>query len=217
MEIRYLNFDMKRFYLFIALLATSMSGFAQDVEIDETDLFGRWIQVSKSGEFTSYKKYDNAPDYSRQTPETLLFYDEPNIKVNDDSLGVAYYCDKNYPIRKYNEQTGEFGFTGEYGEYWLYAGMRDYFISKNNILHIYLWGTHYALRYKILSFDGSTMTLETMNGKGTIAFAKDQPSEVRAITNDKNEVETYYSIDGMKLNSEPRTGVFIKNKRKYIK
>ena len=72
MEIRYLNFDMKRFYLFIALLATSMSGFAQDVEIDETDLFGRWIQVSKSGEFTSYKKYDNDPDYSRQTPETLL-------------------------------------------------------------------------------------------------------------------------------------------------
>jgi len=208
---------MKSFYLFVALIATSISCFAQDVDIDETDLFGRWIQVSKSGEFTSYKKYDTAPDYSRQTPEALLFYDEPYIKVNDDSLGVAYYCDKNYPIRKYNEQTGEYTLTGEYGDYWLYAGMRDYFISKNNILHIYLWGTHYALRYKILSFDGSTMTLETMNGKGTIVFSKARPSEVRAIKSDANEDETYYSLDGMRLSAEPRTGIFIKNKRKYIK
>ena len=208
---------MKRFYLFVALLASSISVFAQDVDIDETDLIGRWTQVSKSGEFTSYKKYENDPDYSRQTPEALLFYDEPNIKVNDDSLGVAYYCDKNYPIRKYNEQTGEYVLTGEYGEYWLYAGMRDYFISKNNILHIYLWGTHYALRYKILAFDGSTMTLETMNGKGTIVFSKAQPSEVRAIKSNADEDEAYYSLDGMRLSAEPRTGIFIKNKRKYIK
>ena len=208
---------MKRFYLFVALLASSISVFAQDVDIDETDLIGRWTQVSKSGEFTSYKKYENDPDYSRQTPEALLFYDEPNIKVNDDSLGVAYYCDKNYPIRKYNEQTGEYVLTGEYGEYWLYAGMRDYFISKNNILHIYLWGTHYALRYKILAFDGSTMTLETMNGKGTIVFSKAQPSEVRAIKSNADENETYYSLDGIRLSAEPRTGIFIKNKRKYIK
>ena len=203
--------------MFVALLASSISVFAQDVDIDETDLIGRWTQVSKSGEFTSYKKYENDPDYSRQTPEALLFYDEPNIKVNDDSLGVAYYCDKNYPIRKYNEQTGEYVLTGEYGEYWLYAGMRDYFISKNNILHIYLWGTHYALRYKILAFDGSTMTLETMNGKGTIVFSKAQPSEVRAIKSNADENETYYSLDGMRLSAEPRTGIFIKNKRKYIK
>ena len=208
---------MKRFYLFVALLASSISVFAQDVDIDETDLIGWWTQVSKSGEFTSYKKYENDPDYSRQTPEALLFYDEPNIKVNDDSLGVAYYCDKNYPIRKYNEQTGEYVLTGEYGEYWLYAGMRDYFISKNNILHIYLWGTHYALRYKILAFDGSTMTLETMNGKGTIVFSKAQPSEVRAIKSNADENETYYSLDGIRLSAEPRTGIFIKNKRKYIK
>ena len=86
---------MKRFNLFVAFLVTSMSSFAQDVDINETDLFGVWTQVSKIGEFTSYKKYDNDPDYSRQTPEALLFYDEPNIKVNDDSLGVAYYCDKS--------------------------------------------------------------------------------------------------------------------------
>ena len=208
---------MKKVMLLATLVLTSLSCLAQDIDIDETDLFGRWVQTSKSGEFTSYKKYERDPDYSVQAPEAFLFYDEPNLEVVDDSLGVAYYCDPHYAIMEYNQETWEWEPTGEYGEYWEYAGIRDYFISKNNTLHIYLWGTHYALRYKIIGFDGTTLTLQTMNGKGVITFSKEVTSAVRAIEAAPKATNRYYSIDGRLLNGEPRTGVFIKNKRKYIK
>lgn len=146
---------------------------AQEVEIDETDLFGCWNLLESVGDFIVHTEYEGDPQYSMQKPETIFFYDEPNIEESrDDSLGVAYYCDPNYPEYTYDEMTGERKFTGNYVKYWKYIGVRDYWLSKNNTLHILLEGPRYALRYKIKNFDGNKLTLETMSGKGTVVYQK---------------------------------------------
>ena len=208
---------MKKLLLLITLFLAALSQPVNAQEFDELDLVGRWTQKSKTGEFTSYKKYEESPDISMQTPEVLLFYEEPNIQVNDDSLGVAYYCDPNYPLKEYNENTWQWEPTGEYGEYWEYVGIRDYFISNNNKLHILMRGAHYALRFRIVSLDASNMTLETLNGKGIIVFEKDQPASVRPKIAEAPSNDRYYTLDGKLLNEPPRYGVFIKNKKKYAK
>jgi len=208
---------MRKMLLFSLLLFVTWAIPTNAQEFDELDLVGKWTLKSKTGEFSSYKKYEADPDISMQTPEMLLFYEEPNMQVNDDSLGVAYYCDPHYPIKVYNETKWEWEETGEYGEYWNYVGIRDYLISNNNKLHILMRGSHYALRFRIVSLDANNMTLETLNGKGTVIFEKEQPASVRAQIAESPSNDRYYSLDGKLLNEPPRYGVFIKNKKKYAK
>ena len=209
---------MKQLVVTIMCLLCASTIWAQEVDIDETDLFGRWNLVESSGDFIPYSKYETSPKFSMQKPEALLFYDEPNIQVNDDSLGVAYYCDPHYPEYVYDENTWQKKPTGNYVEYWEYVGIRDYWISKNNKLHILMRGSHYALRYKIIGFDGDKLTLETMNGKGTVIYMRDGSTGVSEVRRQADNVEyRYYSLDGKLLDGEPQNGAFIKGRKKYLK
>ena len=97
-------------------------------------------------------------------------------------------------------------------------GACDYFISKNNTLHFISSGSYrYSTRFKIKAYDGNKLTLETFSGNGTLVLSKVVPSGVNAPQREDVPDEKYYSIDGKRLPSAPSHGVYINNKKKYIK
>lgn len=177
---------------------------AQD--ITESDLEGVWVRYQSTGEFRPYK-----PDcgYSLQDPESVKFYIDNNT-LGDDSLGVAYVLNPKYEV--YNE----WGVSMGYEERLEIRGIQDYFISKGDILHIQYHGGHYCQRYKIVSYDGTYITLETMSGKGTVIW-KRETTDVSAPVYYTNNHDNYYSLDGKLLPGEPQKGVFIKGNKKIAK
>lgn len=205
---------MKQLFILLFMF-TSLAVFAQDV--DETMLEGKWVRSSASGDFNPYKRYGEPQNYSLQKPDVIIFYDDPSGVYQDDSLGMVYCCDPHSPVYEYNPETWQSIPTGEYEERWDHFGIMDYFITKNNILHISIEGGRRIQRFKIMAFDGSNITLSTMNGKGTVTYRREQTSEVRSVRRVAKDDPRYYSIDGKQLSEEPRKGIYIKNKQKYVK
>ena len=193
------------------MIMLPLAAYSQDVDIDEADLVGRWTQTESEGEFVG-RLYGEGVDYYVQKPDVISFYAENNT-LGDDSLGVAYYYLPNYPER--DPQTWQY--TGNYVGKWVYLGIQDYFISKNNILHLQLRGGHHCQRYRITAFDGESMTLALLNGLGSIKLVRENTTDVLAPRRDDDAEAPYYNIDGRQLPTEPSSGVFIKNKKKYIK
>ena len=183
-----------KFWSMMMLMVMALPSLGQ--EIDERNLPGRWVLQSKTGEFQYQTNSDTWPEieHTMQAPDVLKFYDEVSLVSHDDSLGVAYFCDSHHPIYEYNPTTGENVFTGEYGEYWFYKGLQDYFISNGDKLHVVF--KHHVSRWKIVALDGENMTLETMSGKGTVVYKRDTTSSVQAPLIDLDENNLYYSIDG---------------------
>ena len=198
---------MKKLLLLILALLPMVAG-AQD--IDETDLVGLWKQSESYGEFRT-SKLDYGIQYYISRPDELKFYAENN-NLGDDSLGVAYYIIPDYPER--DPETWQL--TGNTYEYCMYMGIQDYFISKNNILHIQLRGGHHCQRYRITEYDGNSITLQTLDNKGWIIMKREGTTSLAAIKEDKDVNEQYYNLEG-KLIYEPQKGVNIANGKKYVK
>lgn len=203
---------MRHYFLFLSLLL-SLTVSAQDV--DETMLVGRWVRSSFSGEFTPYKRYGEPYNYSIQSPDVISFYDESPGIYQDDSLGMVYCCDPHSPVYEYNPETWQTTPTGEYEERWDRFGIKDYFITKNNILHISLDGGRLIQRFKIIAFDNSSMTLSTMNGKGTVIYVHEQTTGVRSVKRSKTDNDNYYSLKGVRMNSKPSKQAYIWRGKKY--
>ena len=81
--------------LSIMFLAMMMMPLVASAQIDdETELVGLWKLTDSGGEFK--KNSFSNKKFSMQKPEALKFYAECNT-LGDDSLGVAYYVDPEYP------------------------------------------------------------------------------------------------------------------------
>lgn len=193
-----------KIWILFMILAMALPMMAQD--ITESDLEGVWVRYQSTGEFRPYK---TDCGYSLQDPESVKFYIDNNT-LGDDSLGVAYVLNPKHEI--YDEWSV---FKG-YEERLEIRGIQDYFISKGDILHIQYHGGHYCQRYKIVSYDGTFITLETMSGMGTVIW-KRETTDVSAPVYYKGNNEKYYSLDGKPLPGEPRKGVFIMGSKKIVK
>jgi hypothetical protein len=150
---------------------------------DEIELVGIWKLTDSGGEFTM-KKYS---DYSMQKPNALKFYAECNT-LTDDSLGVGYFPNE-------------------------YKGIRDYYITSNNILHVLY--SHRAQRYRITYYDGNNITLETLDNKAWIKMSREGTASVPAIKEDEDANKQYYNLEG-ELIYEPKKGINIINGKKYM-
>jgi hypothetical protein len=188
----------------MVLMTMALPMMAQD--ITESDLEGIWVRYESNGEFRPYKPNCG---YSLQDPESVKFYLDNNT-LNDDSLGVAYVLNPKYSTYD------EWGSFAGYVERLEIRGIQDYFISKGDILHIQYHGGHYCQRYKILSYDGTYITLETMSGKGTVTWMR-ETTDVSAPVYYNDNNEKYYSLDGKLIPGEPQKGIFIKGKKKMVK
>ncbi len=188
----------------MVLMTMALPMMAQD--ITESDLEGIWVRYESNGEFRPYKPNCG---YSLQDPESVTFYLDNNT-LNDDSLGVAYVLNPKYSTYD------EWGSFAGYVERLEIRGIQDYFISKGDILHIQYHGGHYCQRYKILSYDGTYITLETMSGKGTVTWMR-ETTDVSAPVYYNDNNEKYYSLDGKLIPGEPQKGIFIKGKKKMVK
>lgn len=162
--------------------------YSQEVDIDERDLVGSWNRVEAQGTFDGYP-YVSGPVAMRFKNATSQY---------GDSTAVLYYYNNDNQLMKY--------------------GACDYFISKNNTLHFISSGSYrYSTRFIIKAYDGYKLTLETFSGNGTLVLSKVVPSSVKAAQIENDPDDKYYTIDGKKLSSVPRHGVYINNKKKYIK
>ena len=169
-----------------------LNAYSQDVDIDERDLVGTWNRVEAQGEFDLFP-YPLGPVKMR--------FKDANSHYAD-SVAVYYYEEDDFD----NVRTHKYGAC-------------DYFISKNNILHFIPSGSgsRASIRFKIISFSGNKLTLETFSGKGTLVLAKEVPTNVRALKEIEESDDKYYTIDGKQLKTAPSRGIYINKKKKYIK
>ena len=174
--------------MMLMVLIIPTKAYTQEVDIDERDLVGSWNRVEAQGTFDGYP-YVSGPVAMRFKDATSQY---------SDSTAVLYYYNNDNQLTKY--------------------GACDYFISKNNTLHFISSGSYrYSTRFKIKAYDGNKLTLETFSGNGTLILSKVVPSSVSAPQRENVPDDKYYTIDGKQLPSAPRRGVYINNKKKYIK
>lgn len=190
--------------LFLLMMLTSLAANAQDV--DETMLVGRWVKTSASGEFRPISK-SSSDKKSFQNPDVITFYDEPSGVYTNDSLGMVYFEVEPSYTQGARVTRSEV--------WWEKHGIQDYFITRNNILHLYIEGIRYVIRFKIIEFDEMHMTLMTMNGKGYVSFVREQPSDIRSATRSKSEDDDYYSLKGVRLKSKPNKEAYIRRGKVY--
>ena len=194
---------MKKLLLLVLALLPMMAVAQID---DETELIGIWKLTDSGGEFKNSSF--GGKNFSMQKPEALKFYAECNT-LGDDSLGVAYYVDPEYPT--YDDYGVFIGYT----EKIRVIGMDDYFITSSNILHIIFPHSSYVQRYRITYYDGNNITLETLDNKAWIKMSREGGASVPAIKEDEDANERHYNLEG-KINYDPKKGVNIVNGKKYV-
>lgn len=178
--------------LMFMVMAMPLNAYSQDVDIDERDLVGTWNRVEAQGEFDLFPY---------PSPPVKMRFKDANSHYAD-SVAVYYYEEDDFD----NVRTHKYGAC-------------DYFISKNNILHFIPSGSssRASIRFKIISFSGNKLTLETFSGKGTLVLAKEVPTNVRALKDLEVSDDKYYTLDGKQLQAAPSQGIYINKKKKYIK
>lgn len=191
----------------ILLLVMALLPLVTSAQInDETELVGLWKLMDYGGEFKIKSSYSK--NFSMQKPEALKFYAECNT-LGDDSLGVAYYVDPEYPTYD------DYGVFIGYREKIRVLGMDDYFITSSNILHILFPHSQYVQRYRITYYDGENITLETLDNKAWIKMSREGTASVPAIKENEDANERYYNLEG-KINYDPKKGINIANGKKYM-
>ena len=175
--------------LIVAILSIQI-GYAQNIDIDECDLTGKWGLESSEGEFNfSYKQIKIL------LPDSIEVYTESRHTESPESLGVVKYIKEDSTINKY--------------------GIQDIFITNMNKLHILLWGGHLIARYKILYFDGERIKLQTMDGLGNLTYRRNQPTSLKKLIRSESQ-DDYISLKGIRLKSKPNKEPFIYRRKVYL-
>ena len=202
---------MKRLPFILTLMLLPLLASAQ-VEIDEEDLEGKWALESAEGNFNY--KYTNQ-DYSFLLPDSIEIYSEIRHSENPESLGVAKYKYYEKESIYYDYITGEpikVGGDYQYNNY----GISDIYITKNDILHVLLKSGHYILRYSILAYDGERITLRTMDKEGTLILRRAQTTGIASTRSGKEEDDNYYSLNGIRMNTKPKSKAYIRKGKVYL-
>ena len=181
--------------LFVLIICTCFTPLLAE-DFAEEDLIGTWVLTEKEGDFVY--KYDGV---SLACPTEFEFYSEDQHAERSESLGVARY----EAPEQYSKSIG-------IGEYFLY-------ISSNGQLrlHVHIQGNHRVVRYIVNYIDSNRMELQTYDKKGRVMFLrKGSETNVRSVTSDNTSTNTYYSLNGERLSSNPPKGIFIKNRKKQV-
>lgn len=203
---------MKKSLFVILMMALGQIGFAQSIGIDEDDLVGKWALESATGDF-NYFHYR----VSMLRPDSIEVYTETRHTESPESLGVAKYYEGKREIIEYDEETWQEIHTGQYYDYYQDQGITDIFISNYDKLHILLHGSHYILRYRIIAYDGSAITLKTMDGMGTLVYRKQIPTRIAQATVTRGDDESYYKLNGVSMKDKPANEAYIRKGKKFIR
>ena len=202
---------MKKLLFTLPLLLLPLLASAQ-VEIDEEDLQGKWALESAEGNF-NYKDRNMA--YSYLMPDSIEVYSELRHSENPESLGVAKYKYFQEEQIEYIYGTDEVIKT-EAGYRFQDYGISDIFITKNDVLHMNLQRAHYVLRYRILAFDGETISLQTMDREGYLVYRKQQATRVSSTRSVPDDDDNYYTLKGTKSKTKPKGEAYIRKGKVYL-
>lgn len=182
---------MIKFYSFLIVAIISIQiGYAQNFDIDECDLTGKWGLESSEGEFMfTYQQIKIL------LPDSIEVYTESRHTESPESLGVVKYIKEDSTIKTF--------------------GIQDIFISNMNKLHIYIWGGHLIARYKILYYDGERIKLQTMDGLGNLTYRRNQPTSLKNLIRSESQ-DDYISLKGIRMKSKPNKEPYIYRRKVYL-
>jgi hypothetical protein len=204
---------MKKLIFTLSLLLLPLLASAQ-VEIDEEDLQGKWALESAEGNF-NYRYY-NSNGREMLRPDSIEIYNETRHTEYPESLGVVKYYEGQREYLDYNPNTGEEIHTGKFYDYYSDMGISDIFITKNDVLHLLLKSSHYAVRYRILAYDGETISLQTMDREGYLVYRKQQATRVSSTRSTPDDDDNYYTLKGTKSRTKPKGEAYIRKGKVYL-
>lgn len=179
---------MKKFYLFVLLLASAVSANAQT--FDEADLVGTW------------------------TTTGLAYAPLGIINIESISLGPGLY--KGDEDKYYSCGMMTVTKTTEYeGEKTVVEMVPDYYISNNNKLHIWV-DDRYAMHLIIEELTPTTLKVKTYDGQ-SYSFTKDNSSAaVKSVSMTRSADESTYNLSGQKVDNITADGIYIQNGQKKV-
>lgn len=186
---------MKRIYLVFVAVLMGVTANAQIEGLDEIELLGTWYVMDRAGIFNNaqFPVYNN----ERKRPKAFTFTDNDNSSIEWEFAGGPS--------------------VQQYPGYWITHTSARYVLHLITRLGYDGYTSLSLLNFVVTQFDGSTMTLQTYSGDGTLYLTKDTSAGVNAARIDAPK-GTAYTIAGIKLPTPEKVkGVVIQNGRKVIK
>ena len=183
---------MKKFYLFVLLLASAVSANAQT--FDEADLVGTWTTTGLA----------YAP-FRITNIESMTLGDGMYDSGKGNDAWCGFFKNMTYVHDRYGEEETR---TSEKEQ------INDFFISNNNKLHIIQESM--TFHFIIEELTPTTLKVRTYDGQ-SYSFTKDNSSAaVKSVSMTRSADESTYNLSGQKVDNITADGIYIQNGQKKV-